>query len=466
MELGFTFPELATEQLSVRQGHVRDTELFGLALRNDSRENVANELVSRAIMQHATRVSFVNAHCVNVAARNPAYRHVLQTSDLLLPDGSGMRIAAHLAGEQMGENLNGTDLFPILCERAAAMGVPIYLLGGAPGVAHRAAEAMIARYPGLRVAGTHDGYFHPLEAPAVVDEINRSGAQMLFVGMGVPMQECWLAQHADRLSTPVTLAVGGLFDFYSARIPRAPLALRRIGCEWMWRLAQEPRRLFGRYILGNFAFLARAMAHAAQVRRLTNVPKRMFDVATAALALVFALPLLLAIACAIRLEDGGPALFRQVRIGRNGRPFEMLKFRSMVVDAEARRAALLSRSERDGTCFKMKRDPRITRVGALLRRWSLDELPQIINVLRGDMSIVGPRPALPDEVITYRGRHWQRLAGRPGITCSWQVSGRAHIPFEQQVEMDIAYLERRSFLADLWLIVRTIPAVLTARGAF
>ena len=177
-------------------------------------------------------------------------------------------------------------------------------------------------------------------------------------------------------------------------------------------------------------------------------------------------PLFAALCLLITLDDRGPVFFRQTRIGAGGKPFRMWKFRSMAVDAEKRRAELLAQSERDSTCFKMKRDPRITRVGVWLRRLSLDELPQLFNVLRGEMSIVGPRPALPQEVLTYDGRALQRLHGAPGLTCSWQVSGRAEIPFAQQVEMDIAYLEQRSLTRDIALIAKTVPAVVSGRGAY
>lgn len=138
----------------------------------------------------------------------------------------------------------------------------------------------------------------------------------------------------------------------------------------------------------------------------------------------------------------------------------------MAVDAEARRQRLLAKSEREGVCFKMQLDPRVTSVGRWIRRLSLDELPQIFNVLRGEMSIVGPRPALPQEVIAYDCRALNRLNGAPGLTCSWQVSGRADIPFETQVELDIDYLETRSFFGDLKLIARTVPAVVSGRGAY
>ena len=138
----------------------------------------------------------------------------------------------------------------------------------------------------------------------------------------------------------------------------------------------------------------------------------------------------------------------------------------MAVDAEHRLQALQDVSEREGACFKMKRDPRITPVGRWLRRLSLDELPQLINVMKGEMSIVGPRPALPSEVIAYDDRARGRLNGMPGLTCTWQVSGRAELPFENQVELDIAYLKRPSLLTDLKLILRTIPAVVSGRGAY
>lgn len=448
----------------------RVNRLFGLSLVNGSKAEVAQALIAQVRSERMTTVSFINAHCINVARRDPAYRAALAASDLLLPDGSGVAIAARLAGVPIGDNLNGTDLFPELCARAAATGTSIYLLGAIPGAAAASAAAMQARYPGLIVAGTRNGYFDMADGDALIAEINASGAGLLFVGLGVPRQERWIAAHRQLLQVPVVLGVGGLFDYYSGRIPRAPAALRQVGCEWLWRLAQEPRRLAGRYIAGNFDFLVHCVEHAAARRQvggqLAEAVKRAFDLIVAGLMVALAVPLFAAIALAVRLEDGGPVFFKQIRVGRDGKPFRMLKFRSMAVDAEARRAALLALSERDGTCFKMKRDPRITRVGAVLRRLSLDELPQILNVLAGSMSIVGPRPALPEEVVTYRARSWKRLRGRPGITCIWQVSGRADVPFDRQVEMDIAYLRRPTLLHDISLLLRTIPAVLTARGAY
>ncbi len=194
--------------------------------------------------------------------------------------------------------------------------------------------------------------------------------------------------------------------------------------------------------------------------------KRLLDVSLAVVALVLLCPVLILAAVAVKSTSRGSVLFCQTRVGLRGKPFRMLKFRSMHVDAEARRAHLLQRSERAGVCFKMKHDPRLTMVGAVLRRYSIDELPQLWNVLRGEMSIVGPRPALPEEVAQYSARALGRLQAVPGITGIWQVSGRAEVSFEQMVEMDLDYVRRRSLRLDLWVISRTAGAVLGGTGAY
>lgn len=195
--------------------------------------------------------------------------------------------------------------------------------------------------------------------------------------------------------------------------------------------------------------------------------KRGFDIVVAATLLLLLLPLLLLVALLIRLETPGPVLFRQQRVGRWGRLFEMLKFRSMVADAEAQQAALAAANEMaGGVTFKMAHDPRVTRIGRILRKTSIDELPQLWNVLIGEMSLVGPRPPLPTEVDQYSLADRRRLEVIPGITCIWQVSGRSQIPFDQQVELDVAYIESQSFLTDLRILLQTIPALLFGTGAY
>jgi exopolysaccharide biosynthesis polyprenyl glycosylphosphotransferase len=193
--------------------------------------------------------------------------------------------------------------------------------------------------------------------------------------------------------------------------------------------------------------------------------KRAMDIIGAGILLLLLAPLFLAVAAAIKLNSRGPVFFRQTRCGLHGRRFTLLKFRSMVDGAASLQSELLARNEVSGPVFKIKRDPRITAVGRFLRKTSLDELPQFINVIRGDMSLVGPRPPVPSEVAKYEPWQRRRLSVLPGITCTWQVSGRSEIPFERWMELDLAYAANWSVTSDLMLLARTIPAVLSGRGA-
>jgi exopolysaccharide biosynthesis polyprenyl glycosylphosphotransferase len=197
-----------------------------------------------------------------------------------------------------------------------------------------------------------------------------------------------------------------------------------------------------------------------------RLAKAVFDRAAAALALaVLALPML-AIGVAIRATRNGPALYRQTRIGKAGRPFTMFKFRTMVADADALRDDLLGANENDGMMFKLRNDPRVTRIGKLLRRSSLDELPQLINVLLGHMSLVGPRPPLPDEVADYRALEHRRLLVRPGMTGLWQVSGRSTLTWDETLRLDLRYVDNWTFGTDIRLLWRTVSVVVRGTGAY
>jgi lipopolysaccharide/colanic/teichoic acid biosynthesis glycosyltransferase len=196
-----------------------------------------------------------------------------------------------------------------------------------------------------------------------------------------------------------------------------------------------------------------------------NILKRSFDIALCMAVLPLALPVLAACALAVRLSSPGPVLFVQQRTGRGGRPFSMLKIRTMVVDAEQQKAALKEQDTVLGPDFKPTNDPRVTRVGALLRKTSLDELPQLWNVLKGDMSLVGPRPT-SFGVDTYLRWHTERLEVRPGVTGLWQIRLRGDTNFDERVRLDITYVRTRSLSVDLWILLRTLPSVLLGRGAF
>jgi exopolysaccharide biosynthesis polyprenyl glycosylphosphotransferase len=201
-------------------------------------------------------------------------------------------------------------------------------------------------------------------------------------------------------------------------------------------------------------------------RSWAHAPKRAMDIVVSAILLVMLSPLLIILALGVRLTSGGPAVFTQTRCGLRGRPFRFYKFRSMVADADARKAELIHLNEVQGPAFKIARDPRITRFGHFLRKYSLDELPQLWNVLIGDMSLVGPRPPTPGEVSTYTRRQAQRLSVIPGITGLWQVSGRNNITsFDRWVELDLIYIEHWSLWLDLRILARTVLVVLRAEGS-
>jgi exopolysaccharide biosynthesis polyprenyl glycosylphosphotransferase len=203
--------------------------------------------------------------------------------------------------------------------------------------------------------------------------------------------------------------------------------------------------------------------------RLTGFPlvlKGVFDRCAAAAALIVLAPAMAIVAVAIRLHDRGPALFTQLRVGKDGRAFTIYKFRTMVVDAEQRRAQLMASNDSDGVLFKLRRDPRVTGVGAHLRRWSVDELPQLFNVFLGHMSLVGPRPALPDEAERYAEHVRRRLVVKPGLTGLWQVNGRSDLSWDESVRLDLRYVENWSFVLDLQIIWKTISVLMRGSGAY
>jgi exopolysaccharide biosynthesis WecB/TagA/CpsF family protein len=219
--------------------------LFGLELVNAQAASALEALLCGA----RVAVAFVNAHCVNVAAKDPTYRWALNRADYLLPDGSGVQLAAKLKGARFVANLNGADVFAPLRLAAAQRGLSIYFFGSRDGVARKAAEAAERLAPGLKVAGARAGFSDAEEEDAIVAEINAAAADIVLVALGVPKQDLWIARNRHRLAARLVMGVGAQFDFWSGRVPRAPLVMRRLGIEWMMRLAVEPRRMARRYLV-------------------------------------------------------------------------------------------------------------------------------------------------------------------------------------------------------------------------
>lgn len=222
-----------------------------------------------------------------------------------------------------------------------------------------------------------------------------------------------------------------------------------------------------RHTTGNVVFFPGvAGGRLGSASRAQLASKRAIDLIVGTLALIALTPLLLAVAVAVKLTSPGPVLHRQIRIGRDGTPFTFLKFRSMHIDAEARKRHLGDHNEATGPVFKIRSDPRMTGVGRVIRKLSIDETPQLFHVLSGRMSLVGPRPHLPEEVAAYTGLAHRRLAVKPGITGIWQVSGRSDLDFDTWIQLDLHYLDTWSLALDLEILLRTVGAVITGKGAY
>jgi lipopolysaccharide/colanic/teichoic acid biosynthesis glycosyltransferase len=257
----------------------------------------------------------------------------------------------------------------------------------------------------------------------------------------------------------MNVAVSQVMDFGFDADPRPELVRDR--ARYYRRVAKTPARQWRKTRRRG----ERAL-HAAR-HKTHRIAKRAFDLTFAAVLLALSSPLLFLIAVAIKLTDGGPVLYWQKRVGMWGQLFDFPKFRSMILDADKIVDSLADHNHHGNSItFKIKRDPRVTWIGRLIRRFSLDEFPQMWCVLRGQMSLVGPRPALPREVNNYTQEHRRRLSVRPGLTCIWQVNGRADVPFDRQVQMDVDYVESHNFWLDLRLVASTVPAVITGRGAY
>lgn len=245
-----------------QSGHLTNPEtfrLFGVRIHNSTLEQAVAHAVACSKIKKQSNLAFVNADCLNKAWNSDAYCQVLNRFSRVYADGSGIKLACAIRSWPLPDNVNGTDMFPRLCLALATQGSSVFLLGGRPGVADACAKAMQARYSNLKVAGVMHGYFLPGDDAEVIRRINASGADVLLVAFGAPNQEFWIAEHSHELTPSVRIGVGGLFDFYSGRIARAPLWMRRIGQEWVWRLMQEPVRMWRRYLIGNPLFLLRVL---------------------------------------------------------------------------------------------------------------------------------------------------------------------------------------------------------------
>ena len=239
----------------------RILDLFGVKIRNTTKQAVIEVITDRIRRQQKSRVAFVNADCVNKYYKDDDYKNILNEFQLVLADGVGVRLAAKFQGVRLKDNVNGTDLFPGLLKRLAEQGKSVFFFGAAPGVAATMCERLSEQFPGLRIAGHQNGYDFGLEDSRIIEQINQSAADVVFVALGAPKQEKWINRHHENLNAGILIGVGGLFDFYSGNVRRAPLWVRKASSEWVWRLIMQPRDKAKRYLMGNPLFIYRVVRH-------------------------------------------------------------------------------------------------------------------------------------------------------------------------------------------------------------
>ncbi len=233
-------------------------KLFSVNITNCKMQQAIDSILQHAQQKKVANFAFVNADCLNKAWSQSWYQIVLTGMQEVYADGIGIKLAAKMSGVNVADNINGTDLFPMLCQQAADKGLKVFFLGARAEVVKRCANNMQQRFPSLKIAGIQDGYFKAEDAPVVVNQINASAADIVIIALGAPLQEFWMNHYRETIAAPVCIGVGGCFDFYSGRISRAPEWLRKLSLEWTWRLMQEPQRMWQRYIIGNPLFLYRA----------------------------------------------------------------------------------------------------------------------------------------------------------------------------------------------------------------
>lgn len=256
-DMGILLRSLLVRLYGTAQQATQDrVEILDIPLSNSTMDQAVDNIIKLADVRKPARVFFTNPHCVNIAQADSEYKKILQSADLNFADGIGMKIAGHILGRAICQNVNGTDLFPRLCAALAQSGKRMYLLGGRPEVCEGAAHWITSNYPTLALCGWHHGYIDSINRE-VVEHIAAARPDVLVVAMGVPVQEKWIEENIVQTGARVAMGVGGLLDFYSGRIPRAPLWLRELGLEWTYRLIQEPKRMWKRYIIGNAHFVLR-----------------------------------------------------------------------------------------------------------------------------------------------------------------------------------------------------------------
>ena len=435
-------------------------------------------------------VSFIDAAGLSLANKHTDLKLAFSSNDLLIPRGRGINVSIKLIDRGQATSTNSASLYRELLLTLESSEEPVLLFTDNKKIARKAEHEIEKLYPNLNLKMVICDTQHEESYRWYIDKIEALKPIAVLFALDTQRQQSVLNKIKSKTNTPLLVGLG--YPFFDAvfeisegfnfsrlrhSILLSPIRFLKTLPGVLNQIIRTKDKESSRIntILTEWGWSTRLKRITIRTKsstwvlrcKMQSVLKRVIDLMGAGIGLLFLLPLLIPVAIGIKLTSPGPLFYSQTRVGLLGKTFRMWKFRSMYIDADARKAALMAQNESsDGVIFKMKKDPRITPIGRVIRRLSIDELPQLYNVLIGEMSLVGPRPALESEVAEYPVLARARLEVLPGLTGLWQISGRSDLPFDKQVLLDTTYVNQQSITNDIKLIAKTVPAVVSGKGAY
>ena len=395
---------------------------------------------------------------------NEHLRQVLSNFNYLVPDSQWVKRAIFLLhGVYLKERIYGPELALRLCQLANRRGYRVFLYGGERQTLLKLKNRLKKLFPKIAIVGYQPSKLDPLtnkfirltekDKRLLLRRLISSKSDIIFIGLGSPLQETFAYElfigKKGWKKSLVVVTVGAAFDFISLNKPQAPMWMQDAGLESLFRLLQEPRRLWKRYLIFGPLFLL-------LVLRQKNLCSRLF----AAVTLIILSPVMLIILAIVSLSDDKAPIFKQQRVGKNKKTFNIYKIRTMVKGAESLKPKYAKMNEADGPVFKIRNDPRYTRIGKFLSHTGLDELPQLINIIKGEMAFVGPRPLPVEEALKIPKKYHKRFNALPGITSSWVISGAHKLSFDEWMKLDLEYVDSKSLYIDAKIILQTLAMVI------
>jgi len=435
-------------------------------------------------------LSFFDAKSLYWFHQDEEYKKIIRHFDYLVPRGKGIRVTSALQSKKSNRSAHSSELYRELLLSLEAVGETVLLFTDDKKNIARIENEISKHFPCLNLQIVLCDVEYDKSTHWFIQKIEKFSASAVLFAIESPLQERLIAKIEPKCSAKLLAGLG--YPFFNAifevndkkslarfknSILLSPIKLLQTFISSCVTSRFEPSSTPSKInkVLNNWGWSVRLTRISIRLKaslwlircRAQGIIKRGIDLLGSSLGLLFLMPILVPVALGIKATSPGPLFYSQVRVGHRGKLFRMWKFRSMYIDADARKAALMEQNESsDGVIFKMKKDPRITPIGRIIRRLSIDELPQLYNVLTGEMSLVGPRPALESEVAQYPVLARARLEAMPGLTGLWQISGRSDLPFDKQVLLDTAYVNQQSAINDVKLIAKTIPAVVSGKGAY